>query len=224
MLTASDLLGATFYFLIYLTWLFFMESNSRSIIPECPVWKNFRNGDPQALATIFNDHYDSLYYYGRRLVRDEDLVKDCVQNLFLKMWTSRERLRPIEYVRFYLMKSLRRHIGDQVIMQKRNKSREHLLQYEFEITFSHEDFLIASQISREQSDALANSLNNLSARQREAVFLKFYEECEYSRIADIMNLNVQSVRNLIYQSLKCIKNQMAPFGQPVFMNVRSGIA
>jgi RNA polymerase sigma factor (sigma-70 family) len=122
------------------------------------------------------------------------------------------------------MKSLRRHIGDQVVIQKRNKTREYLLQHEFEITFSHEDFLIANQISREQSDALANSLNNLSARQREAVFLKFYEEFDYSRIADIMNLNVQSVRNLIYQSLKCIKNQMGHFGQPVFMSTGSGTA
>lgn len=201
-----------------------MEINSLDLIQECPVWRNFRSGDPTALASIFNDHYDSLYFYGKKLVHDEDLVKDCLQNLFLKIWTRRENLKAIKYVRPYLMKSLRRHIGDQVVNQKRIKSREEAVPNEFHITFSHEDFLIATQVSKEQSEALAYSLNKLSARQREAIFLKFYEEMDYLKIADVMSLNVQSVRNLVHQSLKSIKDQMSAIHHSVFMHVRSGVA
>lgn len=81
---------------------------------------------------------------------------------------------------------------------------------EFEVTFSHEDFLIALQTTEEQSEALARSLNYLPARQREAIFLRFYEGLNYEKVAEVMNLNVQSVRNLIYQSLKTIKEQLTP--------------
>jgi len=89
-----------------------MENKGSYAVDECPVWRNFRAGDAIALATIFNENYDSLYYYGKKLVRDEDLVKDCVQNLFLKIWTTRHNLMAVKYVRPYLLKSLRRHLGD----------------------------------------------------------------------------------------------------------------
>ena len=175
---------------------------------ECPVWRNFRSGDRKALAEIFNDHYDSLYYYGRKLIQDEDLVKDCIQNLFLKVWTTRHKLMAVQCVRPYLLKALRRHIADQVTAQNRKNILHDQFHGDFQIAFSHEDFLIAHQTSREQTEALARSLNQLATRQREAIFLKFYEDLDYTKIAEIMALNVQSVRNLIHQSLKSIKVAM----------------
>ena len=197
-----------------------MESKVTYGVEECPLWRHFRSGDERALATIFNEHYDSLYYYGKKLVQDEDLVKDCVQNLFVKIWTTRENLMAVKYVRPYLLKSLRRHIGDQVIAQNRDKTLQGQFQREFQITFSHEDFLISIQTTREQSEALARSLNSLPSRQREAILLKFYEGLDYSKIAEVMTLNVQSVRNLIHQSLKTIKSQLN-LPTPILINVES---
>ena len=186
-----------------------MQSKLSFFSEECPVWRHFRNGDPTALARIFNENYESLYCYGKKLVSDEDLVKDSVQNLFLKMWLTREKLTAIKSVRPYLLKSLRRHIGDQIISRNRKKIFHERFNGEFEVTFSHEDFLIALQTSQEQSDALVRCLNHLPSRQREAIFLRFYEALEYDKIAEVMSLNVQSVRNLIYQSLKSLKCELA---------------
>jgi len=197
-----------------------MDNNSSDATQECPVWRHFRNGDPTALATIFNENYDSLYCYGKKLVQDEDLVKDCVQNLFLKIWKSRHKLMAVKVVRPYLLKSLRRHIADQIVAQNRINAAQVRLQGEFEITFSHEDFLVAAQTSVEQREALARSLNALPLRQREAIFLRFYEDLDYLRIAEVMALNVQSVRNLIHQSLKNIRCQMS-LTPPVLINVES---
>ena len=185
-----------------------MESKVSLFSEECAVWKHFRQGDQAALARIFSENYESLYCYGRKLIADEDLVKDCIQNLFLKMWMSRHKLMPIKTVKPYLLKSLRRHIGDQIISLNRQKEMHQRFNGDFQITFSHEDFLIALQTSQQKSEALARSLNELPCRQREAIFLRFYEALDYEKIAEVMNLNVQSVRNLIYQSLKAIKNKI----------------
>ena len=185
-----------------------MENKVLDLVNECPVWRHFRSGDPGALGVIFNEHYDSLYFYGKKLIQDDDLVKDCVQNLFLKIWMTRHKLMAVESVRPYLLKSLRRHIADQVIARNRKTAMQVDFHGDFAITFSHEDFLVAMQASSEQRESLLRSLNSLPARQREAIFLKFYEDLEYARIAEVMTLNVQSVRNLIHQSLKTIKEQM----------------
>lgn len=194
-----------------------MDSQVSFFSDECPVWQHFRHGDQSALARIFNENYESLYFYGKKLVTDEDLVKDCVQNLFLKMWVTRHKLMAVKSVRPYLLKSLRRHIGDQMLSKNRQKLFNERFAGEFEVIFSHEDFLIALQTSQEQSDALVNCLNLLPSRQREAIFLRFYEALDYEKIAEVMNLNIQSVRNLIYQSLKTIKSQLTP-PAAVFVN------
>ena len=114
----------------------------------------------------------------------------------------------VKSIRPYLLKSLRRHIGDQMLSQTRQRVCHERFTGGFEVTFSHEDFLIALQTSQDQSEALVRSLNGLPARQREAIFLRFYEELDYEKIAEVMSLNIQSVRNLIYQSLKTIKGQL----------------
>ena len=187
---------------------------------ENVVWRNFRNGDSDALAQIFREQYDSLYYYGMKLTRDEDLVKDCIQNVFLKLWTRRDQLGEIRYVKAYLLKTLQRHISDEAVASGKKKNLQTDLVYEFDITFSHEDFLIAAQISKEQGEALARFLNQLSKRQREALFLKFYEGLDYEKIADVMALNVQSVRNLIHQSLKSLKEHKAELMPPSSSTLR----
>lgn len=196
-----------------------MESDSCGVRPECPAWRNFRTGDPEALAALFNEHYDSLYHYGVKLFPDEELVKDCVQNLFVKIWASRSRLMAVQSVRPYLLKALRRHIGDQVVAMRRRRTFQEEGVDGFQVMFSHEDFLIANQISAEQSLILSESLNSLSARQREAIFLKFYEGLDYEKIAEVMTLNIQSVRNLIHQGLKNIKHHFDSRPSPVFVKV-----
>jgi len=198
-----------------------MDFNTTGTEQECPLWKAFRSGSADALAKIFNEHYDSLYYYGRKLANDDDLVKDCVQNLFLKMWTARDRLMAVRSIRPYLLKALRRHIGDQIVSKNRKNVLHSLAAEDFPVTFSHEDFLISVQVARHQSDTLVQCLNALSPRKREAIFLRFYEGLDYPRIAEVMSLNVQSVRNLIHQSLQTIKERMNVSPFPAFMNVES---
>lgn len=185
-----------------------MDSKESIFLHECPVWRRFRNGDATALAQIFNENYESLYSYGRKLIRDDDLVKDCVQNLFLRLWITRKNITAICSVRPYLLKSLRHHVGDQMGSQKRKRALHETWAPDLQVTFSHEDLLISIQTSQEQREILIQSLNLLPARQKEAIFLRFYEGLDYEKIADVMNLNVQSVRNLIYQSIKSIKGQM----------------
>ncbi|WP_210513697.1 RNA polymerase sigma factor [Hymenobacter terricola] len=168
------------------------------------LWETFRGGEARALAALFEMYYDALYHYGLKLTGDEELVKDCIQNLFQKLWRRREGLRAVQVVKAYLFKALRRHLGDETkLLQHR-----HLLPNytdSFEVTYSHEEFLIAQQGDAEQSARLLAALNQLSKRQREALYLKFFDGFSYERIAEVMSLNTQSVRNLIFNALKTLR-------------------
>ena len=74
-------------------------------------WKAFIQGNEQAFAEIHKMLFAMLYNYALKMqFGDEDLSDDCVQELFIKLWTKRDKLPEVKSVKAYLMTSLRRHI------------------------------------------------------------------------------------------------------------------
>ena len=172
------------------------------------LWDAFRGGEAPALAALFEAFYDALFAYGRKLTGDEELVKDSIQDLFQKLWRRRGGVRSVQVVKAYLFKALRRHLGDETKLLRRHRHLLPAYSDSFEVTYSHEEFLIAEQRDAEQRARLLGALNGLSKRQREALYLKFFDGFSYERIAEVMALNTQSVRNLIFNALKAIRQVM----------------
>ncbi|MGI4886372.1 MAG: RNA polymerase sigma factor [Janthinobacterium lividum] len=171
------------------------------------LWDAFRGGEARALAALFEAHYDALYAYGLKLTSDEELVKDCIQNLFQQLWRRRTGLRAVQVVKAYLFKAFRHHLADEAQRLRQQHALPAGLDW-FEVTYSHEEFLIAEQRDAEQRARLLGALNQLSKRQREALYLKFFDGFSYERIAEVMALNTQSVRNLVFNALKAIRQVM----------------
>src|SRR5438045_1549703 len=76
-------------------------------IDEEQLWLAFKGGDEQAFAKIFHLHYKKLCNYGFKIIPNKDVVKDCVQDLFISLWNNREKLEYTGAINFYLIKSLR---------------------------------------------------------------------------------------------------------------------
>lgn len=171
---------------------------------EAQLWDDFRAGDEQAFSRLFLAYYDALFGYGRKLVPDEELVKDCIQELFQKLWRRRESVGPVKVIKPYLFKALRRHVSDALHQQRKNQLFA-APDSAFDVTYSHEDFLISQQVFQEQNARLLGAINQLSSRQREALYLKFFDGFSYEKISEIMALNVQSLRNLIFRALQALR-------------------
>ncbi|SDM48747.1 RNA polymerase sigma factor, sigma-70 family [Catalinimonas alkaloidigena] len=181
--------------------------------PEQPsaLWDQFRAGDPQALSVLFLEHYEALFNYGLKLTSEEALVEDGIQEVFGELWQSRGRLSAqVSSVRFYLLTSLRhrlvRHL--QVLTRKTNPYvlAQH---YEQDYSPSTEEQLLQETTAQQQSRLLRGSIDALPRRQREAMFLRYFEEMSYPEIAELMHCNVQSVRNLIHQALTRLRHDPA---------------
>src|SRR5262245_24498141 len=77
---------------------------------DAALWTAFRMGDEKALVSIFDRFTKLLYNYGYKIVREEDVVKDAIQDLFIELWKNRETLGDTTSIKFYLFKSLRRKL------------------------------------------------------------------------------------------------------------------
>jgi RNA polymerase sigma factor (sigma-70 family) len=187
--------------------------------PDASLWNDFLAGNKQVFERIFLAHYDDLYRYGMRLTGDEELVKDCIQNLFQRLWQRRKALEAIAEIKPYLFAALRHHITDELRAQKRRSALQSDYPGEVELTVQHspEDFLISQQLTGEQQALLLGALKQLSNRHREALHLKFFDGLAYDRIAEIMQLNQQSARNLVHQAIKQLR-QVLPHSLLLALN------
>lgn len=173
------------------------------------VWEAIKNGNENAFSLIFQYYYNFLYNYGLNITSDKDVVKDTIQDLFINIWKSRKKLGEISSIKFYLLISYKHLLFKKLKKKKRNI--EQVQDYSNEnssVENSVETKLINQQNSVDQIKRINQNLSLLSKRQKEAIYLRFYKGLEYQEISSIMSLNYQSVRNLIHEGIKKIKNNL----------------
>lgn len=180
------------------------------------LWTKFKEGDRLAFSRLYQLYAAELCRYGSRLVPDKEQVRDAVQDLFVNLWNSRQNLGDIQSVRSYLYASLRRevlkHYKQQFI------SDGELEHWEAAITSSPEYPLTESQQLGVIRHKLQLEIEKLPVRQREAIFLRFYSELEFSEIAAIMEISVRAVYKLMYKAIDTLQKNL-PVTLPLLLSL-----
>lgn len=180
------------------------------------LWKAFRSGDDRAFMTIFDRFSPAMFNYGCKIVWDREVVKDAIQELFIGIWQSRERLGDTDSIKFYLFKSLRRKLSKIKVKSPNNPGTRNPNEGKGESSPSHEFVLIAEQASLEKREKVLAMLNLLTKRQQEALFLRYFEELNCDQIAAVMNVSKQAVYNLIHHALDELRR--SKFSPDYFQN------
>lgn len=163
--------------------------------------------DEQALAAIIRKYYASLYNYAARFTQDDALIKDCIQEVFISLWQRRETAASILSPKYYLLRAVKNkvlkslHQGD-----RKTASIGHHDDYEFFQEYSIEKLIIDKQMSDEQVAMLRKTLSQLSKRQHELIYLKFYQHLDHAQIAELMNISRQSVYNLLHETIQKLRS------------------
>lgn len=181
------------------------EINFEDTDPQ--LWSQFRMGNELAYTKLMNRYTRPMYNYGYRFCQDADLIKDCVQEVFLELWRKRERINSTPSVKWYLFKSLRLRIFRDQPGWQRNEALEE--NYNFLVEFNVESQLIETAGVQEQSSKIAAALNNLPPRQREILYLRFYENLDFGEISELMGINRQSVHNLLQKAFRSFRAEWA---------------
>lgn len=174
---------------------------------EDHLWVALRSGNRTALDQLFRRFYTSLFDYGIKIIPEEEIVKDCIQELFLKLWKRHTALSQAQSVQAYLLFSLRRILLRQISrrIKRYQYNREYLDDF-FSASFSMEEIMIDAEVEEEQKRELVKAINHLNSRQKETLFLRYYHGLTNAEIADIMDINRQSVRNNLSRAIKCLRS------------------
>jgi RNA polymerase sigma factor (sigma-70 family) len=175
--------------------------NEQRYNEDLALWQAFRAGQQQALATLFDRYAQQLYAYGHQLIGDEEGVKDGIQTVFVNLWARREHLALEVSVKFYLYGILRREL-----LKSRKETRMWAQRPAGpDNEPSVEQLLVASEDEHQRTLKLSASLGLLSGREKEIINLKYFNNFKIREIADLLQLNEQTVSNLLYRALQKLR-------------------
>jgi RNA polymerase sigma factor (sigma-70 family) len=187
-------------------------------LDDSTLWLNFKKGNDLAFSILYNKYVHKLYNYGMHTCRNKELVLDCLQEMFTVLWDRREKVSDVTCVNYYLFKSFRR-----LLMNRLTLGKKFLISFGdreshgFDFAPSAEQSIIEEERIMERDRKVRNSLNGLTKRQREAIFLKFFNQLSYHEVAAIMDLHVDSVYNLISKSIDILRKKLKAEAVFVFL-------
>lgn len=186
-----------------------MKTNDQVITKntdDALLWQALKRSEKAAFEILLKKYYTVVLNYGVRFYRDKEFVKDCVQDLFVEIWNRREYLSDVISVKSYLLQSLRKNIIRESTRLKWFREADKISEeQDFNVEFDIETYLISRELENESLQKLRSELDNLTKRQREAIFLRFTQDLSYEEIANIMDINYRSVVNLIHEAIKAIR-------------------
>jgi RNA polymerase sigma factor (sigma-70 family) len=174
------------------------------------LWDDFRRGDDVAYARIYKRYADRLYRQGFHYTRNKEIIKDCLQEVFTKIYQYRTRLSPTDNVRNYLMASMRNQLIT-VLAREKARTRRRL---PHDIPNADTTERSAAAIIEEQEDeretarAVDRVLALLTERQREAIRYRYIDGLDTADICRRMSLNYQSLQNILSRALKKIREHL----------------
>lgn len=171
------------------------------------LWQNYLERGEAAFSELYDSFFDRLFVYGCNIVYDETFVKDAIQEIFLKLLQRDRSTLEIKNISSYLFVALRNYLRKE-LYARANKRRHQDRYLETKDLVEEPDMDIRTGASIDCSEALKREIERLPKRQREILFLRFFEGLDYKEISEIMTVNHQVVRNYAYRGMKKLRSNM----------------
>jgi len=173
------------------------------------LWDEVCRGNQRAYARMHRELYPRLLIRIKRFTMDEEIANSILQDIFIQLWLKKESIGRIDNVEGYFHMAMRysciNHLKKSntlkvktepiILMELQNLTENSI---EFSITAREANILQKKTIDR--------ALNKLSARQREIIQLRFYENLNCTEIVKVTGIQYQSVINTMYRALQTLRH------------------
>lgn len=170
---------------------------------EAKLWNKLREGDKGAFDDIFYKYVKILFNYGKRYTINEEIVEDCIQDLFTDLWDKRKKLGETNQIKPYLFIALKRRILRKISKEKKILKTDQI--NDFFLEYSTEEKTNQEAGNAEIISQLNATLKKLTPKQKEVIYLKFYEQLSYVEIAEHMGVEVKAIYKLMARAISSLR-------------------
>lgn len=185
----------------------FLRRN-KAFTDDSSLWESFLAGNEDAYCHIYEKYAKGLFIQGLQFSSDKGLIKDCIHDIFVKIYESRTTLKPVHNLKVYLFIALRNSISTALRKQKIwvDELEEEITHLPDENSAEEELMIKEAEIGKKQ--LIDDIFAILTDRQKEAVYYRFIQALSIDEICIVMEMNYQSVQNLLQRSIKKIRTSL----------------
>lgn len=166
-------------------------------------WVSFCEGDQTAFLQLYEEHYNLLFVWGGRWVKqDAEWIKDQLHDFFLYLWEHRTNLSREINVRSYLLTAFKRHLIHGLSKNKLVTGTPDMTELPAQSDAGE------AELFTEQFGKVERALQLLSPAQKEVVELRYLQNMSLQEIADHKNASLRTVYNLMHRALVHLKNEL----------------
>ncbi len=174
--------------------------------------------DQGAFGDLFRLLRGELIHYVRRIVKNDAVAHDLVQDVFVSLWGLRSTLDPSRSLKAYIYQMAKnraiRHLRDERIHDEKHK----IIKRDSASKVPKRDLPDTKVDVQTLTTKLKSWINELPARQREAILLSRYQGLSHREIADIMAISPRTVNNHIMRALGHLQSRIEAF-EPTLLEI-----
>ncbi len=161
-----------------------------------------RQGDEEAYRDVYDLYHIQMFYIAKKYVKEKNLAEDAVQDVFVKLWEKRSTLDENKSLKGFLFTMLKNHVLNILRdMKKGTVSISKISESALPCHSCTDDQVIY----KDYQNILEKGLNELSNRKREVFELKTIKGYSNPEIAEILEINIRTVKTHYYNSSKFMK-------------------
>ena len=163
-----------------------------------------RQGNQSAFTTLYKNYWRQVYNFCRLYLIDKNAIEEVVQEVFVKVWESRDFIREDDSFKGLLFIITRNLVFNQ---HRKNVNEDF---YKMTILAAMEDsYNMEEEIdARNLSEYIDQLIAELPPRRKEIFNLSRKEHLSYKEIAQQLNLSEKTVEHQISEALKYLKQNV----------------
>ncbi|MCP4725834.1 MAG: RNA polymerase sigma-70 factor [bacterium] len=172
-------------------------------------------GDQSAFRHIFNTYYKDLVVFTKQYVKDMQIAENIVQDVFMKIWSNREKIRILSNVRSYLFTAAR------------NTALNHLRKASYEVAIDDEAYIRTDNktpyeeiYGKETYNQIIKSIENLPEKCRMTYSMFIFNGMSYAEIAEIMDVSINTVKTHMFRAVKMLRESLSTIILSVLFLIR----
>lgn len=158
----------------------------------------------QEFKSIYFPLDAKLYRVAFYILESEDDAKDAVQDLYVKLWNSRDMLDTVLNPQAYAQSALRNICIDKIRSAEVRNAES--VEEKYDLADSAD--IDKEMIDKERLKMAMTLIDELPEKQREVICLRIFEEMEYDEIAERTGLSQTNLRVLLCMARQTIKRKI----------------
>lgn len=169
--------------------------------------EKMKAGDRESFNQVFRRYYSPMVRFCIRYVADSDIASEIVQDLFVKLWSNREKISFNTSFESYMLTSVRNSALTYI-----NKERSHA---EANLRVFSEESDNTDPSETLQSNNLEESyrkiLKDMPEKRREVFLASRYDGLKYSEIAEKLGISQKTVEAQMSAAIKQLKDGLKAY-------------